>query len=140
MAEIRNDAPAGRFPGGINERASVVGASEIEIAAPPETVWEVLTAFDRWPSWNPDVKSMSVQGRLVEGSVFSLEGGARDDHLDDWARRAAAADRLERHDARHQGNPFLVARAARREDLRADEGVVRGARYSPLPAVDPESP
>ena len=75
MAEISNEAPAGRFPPGINERAHVVEASEIEIAAPPEIVWDVLTAFDRWPSWNPDVKSMSVQGGLAEGSVFRWKAG-----------------------------------------------------------------
>jgi uncharacterized protein YndB with AHSA1/START domain len=75
MAEISNDAPTGRFPTGINERAPVVGTSEIEIAAPAETVWEVLTAFDRWPSWNPDVKSMSMQGGLAEGSVFRWKAG-----------------------------------------------------------------
>jgi uncharacterized protein YndB with AHSA1/START domain len=75
VAEISNDPPAGRFPTGINERARVVGASEIEIAAPPEIVWEVLIAFDSWPSWNPDVKSMSVQGGLAEGSVFRWKAG-----------------------------------------------------------------
>lgn len=60
---------------GINERAPVVGGSEIEISPPPEAVWGVLTAFDRWPRWNPDVKSMSVQGPLTPGSVFRWKAG-----------------------------------------------------------------
>jgi uncharacterized protein YndB with AHSA1/START domain len=60
---------------GINEAAPVVGASEIEIAAAPETVWDVLTKIDRWPSWNPDIKSMSMQGTLAEGSVFRWKAG-----------------------------------------------------------------
>jgi uncharacterized protein YndB with AHSA1/START domain len=60
---------------GINERAPVVGASEIEVAAAPEAVWEVLTAFERWPSWNEDVKSMSMQGPVAEGSVFRWKAG-----------------------------------------------------------------
>ena len=60
---------------GINERAPVVGKSEIEIAAAPEAVWEVLTAFERWPSWNKDVKSMSMQGPVAEGSVFRWKAG-----------------------------------------------------------------
>jgi uncharacterized protein YndB with AHSA1/START domain len=38
---------------GINEEAPVVGRSEIEIDAAPEVVWDVLTAIERWPSWNP---------------------------------------------------------------------------------------
>ena len=36
-------------PTSINERAPVVGTSEIEIAAAPEVVWDVLTAIDGWP-------------------------------------------------------------------------------------------
>ena len=60
---------------GINEQAPVVGRSELELAAPPETVWDVLTAIERWPSWNPDVKSMSMQGPVAEGSVFRWKAG-----------------------------------------------------------------
>jgi hypothetical protein len=59
----------------INEQAPVVGASEIEIAAAPELVWDVLTAIDRWPSWNPQVKSMDLQGAIVEGSQFRWKAG-----------------------------------------------------------------
>jgi uncharacterized membrane protein len=60
---------------GINRAAPVVGTSEIEIDAPAETVWSVLTAIDRWPSWNPDVKSVSMQEPLAEGSVFRWKAG-----------------------------------------------------------------
>jgi uncharacterized protein YndB with AHSA1/START domain len=59
----------------INPRAPVVGASEIEIAAPAEVVWEVLTALDGWPSWNPDVKSMTVYGEVAVGSMFRWKAG-----------------------------------------------------------------
>jgi uncharacterized protein YndB with AHSA1/START domain len=62
-------------PTGINERAPVVGASEIDISATPEAVWEVLTAFERWPSWNPDVKSMTVREPVAPGSVFRWKAG-----------------------------------------------------------------
>jgi uncharacterized protein YndB with AHSA1/START domain len=60
---------------GINERAPVVGRSEIEIAAAPEVVWEVLTSFERWPSWLRDVKSMSVEGPIAAGTVFRWKAG-----------------------------------------------------------------
>jgi len=53
----------------------VIGASEIEIAAAPELVWDVLTAIDRWPSWNPQVKSMEMQGAIAEGSQFRWKAG-----------------------------------------------------------------
>jgi uncharacterized protein YndB with AHSA1/START domain len=60
---------------GIDEQAPVAGASEIEIAAAPEVVWEVLTEFERWPSWNPDVKSLSMRGPVAEGSEFRWKAG-----------------------------------------------------------------
>jgi hypothetical protein len=60
---------------GSDDRPPVVGRSELEIAAAPETVWEVLTAFERWPSWNPDVKSMAVEGPVASGSVFRWKAG-----------------------------------------------------------------
>jgi uncharacterized protein YndB with AHSA1/START domain len=59
----------------INRQAPVVSATEIEIAAPPDAVWDTLTAFERWPSWNRDVKSMTVQGDVAPGSVFRWKAG-----------------------------------------------------------------
>ena len=53
----------------------MVGRGEIEIAAAPELVWDVLTAIDRWPSWNPQVKSMDMQGGLAEGTQFRWKAG-----------------------------------------------------------------
>ena len=58
-----------------NKQAPVVGASEIEIAATPEAVWEVLAGIDRWPSWNPQVKSASLEGDLQEGAEFRWKAG-----------------------------------------------------------------
>jgi carbon monoxide dehydrogenase subunit G len=62
MSEMHNGAP-------------VVSATEIEIDAPQDVVWDVLTAIDRWPSWNPAVKSASLQGNLEEGAVFRWKAG-----------------------------------------------------------------
>jgi uncharacterized protein YndB with AHSA1/START domain len=62
-------------PTSINHRAPVVGASEVEIAASPDAVWEVLTAFEHWPSWNPKVRSMAVEGPVAAGSVFRWKAG-----------------------------------------------------------------
>ncbi len=59
-----------------DRNAPVVGSSEIEIAAAPETAWDVLTAIDRWPDWNPDVKSVSVEHAIREGTEFSWKAGA----------------------------------------------------------------
>jgi hypothetical protein len=59
----------------IDTRAPVISRTEIDIAAPPEVVWDVLTAFDRWPTWNPEIKSMSVQEPIVVGSTFRWKAG-----------------------------------------------------------------
>jgi carbon monoxide dehydrogenase subunit G len=59
----------------INEKAPVVGWSEIEIAAPPEVAWTVLTAIGRWPSWNPAVKSITFEEGIEEGSEFRWRAG-----------------------------------------------------------------
>ena len=62
MTETRSQAP-------------VVAATEIDIDAPREIVWQVLTAIDRWPSWNPAVGSASLEGALEEGSEFRWKAG-----------------------------------------------------------------
>jgi uncharacterized protein YndB with AHSA1/START domain len=59
----------------VNRAAPVVAADEIEIAASPEAVWDVLTDLESWPRWNSDVKSMSVEGALAKGTVFRWRAG-----------------------------------------------------------------
>jgi uncharacterized protein YndB with AHSA1/START domain len=54
---------------------AVSSRREIEVAAPPETVWQVLTDFRRWPEWNPEVKSMSFDGPVEPGSTFRWKAG-----------------------------------------------------------------
>jgi hypothetical protein len=57
------------------DTAPVAGEAELEIAAPIEIVWNVLSAIDQWPTWNPDVRSASLEGPLAEGSVFRWKAG-----------------------------------------------------------------
>jgi uncharacterized protein YndB with AHSA1/START domain len=59
-----------------NRQASAFGASEIEIAAEPGAVWDVLTDFEGWPTWNPDVKAMSIDGDVASGTNFKWKSGA----------------------------------------------------------------
>jgi uncharacterized protein YndB with AHSA1/START domain len=59
----------------IDEGAPVFAAAELEIAAPAETVWDVLTAIERWPTWNPDVRQVWLEGAVAEGSVFRWKAG-----------------------------------------------------------------
>jgi uncharacterized protein YndB with AHSA1/START domain len=53
----------------------VTSNAEIEVGAPPQIVWEVLTRFENWPNWNPDVKSMSFPGPLAPGTEFRWKAG-----------------------------------------------------------------
>ena len=55
--------------------APVSSKREVKIAAPPEVVWDVLTGFEQWPDWNPDVKSMSFEGPVAPGSEFRWKAG-----------------------------------------------------------------
>lgn len=59
----------------IEEDAAVVSSAEIEIDASIEAVWSILTAIERWPTWNPDVKSVSLDGPPVEGATFRWKAG-----------------------------------------------------------------
>jgi len=59
----------------VNQDAPALARSETEIAADPETVWKLLTAFESWPSWNPDVSSVTLEGGLEEGSTFRWNAG-----------------------------------------------------------------
>jgi uncharacterized protein YndB with AHSA1/START domain len=59
----------------VKQDAPAVARSEAEIAADLETVWEVLTGFEDWPSWNPDVSAATLEGGLAEGSVFRWKTG-----------------------------------------------------------------
>ena len=54
----------------VNHAAPVVAEGEIAIAAKPETVWEVMTDIEVWPTWNPDVKEATLQGSVAEGTQF----------------------------------------------------------------------
>jgi uncharacterized protein YndB with AHSA1/START domain len=60
----------------IDRDAPATAEGELQIAAPPETVWAVITDLSTWPTWNHDVKSMTVGGPLEPGSVFRWKSGS----------------------------------------------------------------
>lgn len=45
--------------------------TEIDIEAPPDRVWAVLTDFSSYRDWNPFISS--VRGKLTEGARLDLE-------------------------------------------------------------------
>jgi hypothetical protein len=58
-----------------NEDAPVRTTAEIDVDAPPQVVWEVVTRFENWPNWNSDVKWMSFPGPLAPGTEFRWKAG-----------------------------------------------------------------
>jgi uncharacterized protein YndB with AHSA1/START domain len=59
----------------VNKDAPVLATDEVEIAAPPEVVWEIMASIDEWPRWNPEIKSATLEGGLREGSTFRWKTG-----------------------------------------------------------------
>jgi hypothetical protein len=59
----------------IHENAPVVARSQVQIAADPESVWELLTDLEKWPTWKTDVRSMALHGALKPGSIFVWKAG-----------------------------------------------------------------
>jgi uncharacterized protein YndB with AHSA1/START domain len=59
----------------INRNAPATARGELQIAADPHTVFGVLSAIDQWPSWNPDIKSVELQGPVQPGTVFRWKSG-----------------------------------------------------------------
>jgi len=60
----------------VDASAPAVARSEIDIAAAAEVVWAVLADIAAWPTWNPDVKSATVEGPVGGRDAFSLKGRA----------------------------------------------------------------
>lgn len=59
----------------INSKAPVICRVKILINSHSVDVWKVLTDIEKWPSWQPDLKSTVVSGPVAAGTVFSWKTG-----------------------------------------------------------------
>jgi uncharacterized protein YndB with AHSA1/START domain len=59
----------------INRNAPATAEGELQIAADPQTVFAVISAIDQWPSWNPDIKSVTLHGPVQPGTGFRWKSG-----------------------------------------------------------------
>jgi hypothetical protein len=63
-------------------------SAEVEIDAPPERVWSILTDFDRYPEWNPFTVSVETALRVGEPVVMDVHlPGKRPSIRTEWVNR-----------------------------------------------------
>lgn len=48
--------------------------TEIQIAAPPAKVWDILTDIKNWKSWNPIINDANGESALNSGLTISMCG------------------------------------------------------------------
>ena len=49
-----------------------VYSTEINIATPPETVWQVLTDFSNYEVWNPFIRRIEGKAEIGETVKFTI--------------------------------------------------------------------
>jgi hypothetical protein len=54
----------------VNPEAPAIASVDALIKAPIETVWNVLSDFQNWPTWNKSVSKMQVNGPVKTGTSF----------------------------------------------------------------------
>jgi len=54
----------------INPAAPARAERDIDIAAPIEVVWDVLSNVQDWPRWHDEVKSTAITGPVGPGAEF----------------------------------------------------------------------
>ena len=59
----------------IDRDAPATAEGEILIGASPETVWDVLADIAAWPTWNHDVRSVTIEGPVEAGTTFRWKSG-----------------------------------------------------------------
>jgi len=59
----------------INRSAPAAATHELLINAPAQRVWNLVAEIDRWPSWNPAIKSAKLHGAFKVGTPFTWKSG-----------------------------------------------------------------
>ena len=58
-------------PTGIDGDAPVLARHEIDIRAPLDTVWQLHTNVNAWPSWQADISAARLDGEFEPGASFA---------------------------------------------------------------------
>lgn len=72
---IDNSNKKGNMNIPINENAPVKSRNQIEIQAPIDTVWSILTDIKNWTKWQKAVTETEVLGNVEEGTHFNWKAG-----------------------------------------------------------------
>lgn len=59
----------------VNESAPVKSGSQIEIEAPIDIVWRILTDINHWTTWQKEVTKTVVHGAIGQGTRFDWKAG-----------------------------------------------------------------
>ena len=59
----------------IDQTAPIRAAGSLEMAASADVVWAVMTDFQRWPEWNPQIREATLEGPLAPGTTFRWRSG-----------------------------------------------------------------
>jgi uncharacterized membrane protein len=60
----------------INVNAPVKSKSQMEINAPVDSVWKILTDIPNWTNWQKEVTETVVHGEIKEGTQFDWKAGS----------------------------------------------------------------
>lgn len=59
----------------LDPNAPVSHSASIDISAPVEKVWALMSDIARWPEWNKDITSAQLNGALQPGTTFTWKAG-----------------------------------------------------------------
>src|SRR5215217_5061309 len=123
----------------INRNAPATAQGELQIAADPQTVFAVLSAIDQWPSWNPDIKSVTLQGPVQPGTGFRWKSGPST--LTSTLQVVdPPRDRLDGHHHGHQGRARVPLPGQRWWNAGALRGVLGGPDRQAAQGLQPQDP
>jgi uncharacterized protein YndB with AHSA1/START domain len=93
----------------INRNAPATAEGELQIDADPPTVFSVISAIDQWPSWNPDVKAVTLRWKSGPSTLTSTLQVIDPPHEIAWTGTTSGP-------ADHASRPRRSRRLAPRDD------------------------